>query len=85
MLYGDVNMFTDRDAGNQVSPTELDWIIGLAVRWRNLEFAVYHEQDQPLDRAGLVQKYFALQLRVSFDISKQDLGIGLARPTTRGQ
>lgn len=85
VLYGDVNMFTDRDAGNQVSPTELDWIIGLAVRWRNLEFAVYHEQDQPLDRAGLVQKYFALQLRVSFDISKQDLGIGLARPTIGGQ
>ena len=85
VLYGDVNMFTDRDAGNQASPTELDWIIGLAVRWRNMEFAVYHEQDQPLDRAGLVQKYLALQLRFSFDISKQDLGIGLAKPTPGNQ
>ena len=85
VLYGDVNMFTDRDAGNQASPTELDWIIGLAVRWHNMEFAVYHEQDQPLDRAGLVQKYLALQLRFSFDISKQDLGIGLAKPTPGNQ
>jgi hypothetical protein len=82
VLYGDVNMLTDRDAGNQTSPTELDWIIGLALRWRNMEFAVYHEQDQPLDRAGLVQKYLALQLRFSFDISKQDLGIGLAKPAS---
>ena len=82
VLYGDVNMLTDRDAGNQASPTELDWIIGLALRWRNMEFAVYHEQDQPLDRAGLVQKYLALQLRFSFDISKQDLGIGLAKPAS---
>ncbi len=85
VLYGDVNMLTDRDGGNQASPTELDWIIGLALRWRNMEFAVYHEQDQPLDRAGLVQKYLALQLRFSFDISKQDLGIGLPKPTPGSQ
>ena len=85
VLYGDVNMFTDRDAANQVSPTELDWIVGLAVRWRNMEFAIYHEQDQPLDRAGLVQKYLAVQLRFSFDLSKQDLGIGVAKPTKMSQ
>jgi hypothetical protein len=85
VLYGDVNMFTDRDAGNQVSPTELDWIVGLAARWRNMELAIYHEQDQPLDRAGLVQKYLAVQLRFSFDISKQDLGIGVAKPTAASQ
>jgi hypothetical protein len=53
--------------------------VGLAVRWRNTELAVYHEQDQPLDRGGLVQKYLAVQLRFSFDVSKQDLGIGKAR------
>lgn len=85
VLYGDVNLFTDRDAGNQAAPTELDWIIGLAARWRNMELAVYHEQDQPLDRSGLIQKYLALQLRFSFDISKQDLGIGVAKPTVAGQ
>lgn len=85
VLYGDVNLFTDRDAGNQAAPTELDWIIGLAARWRNMELAVYHEQDQPLDRSGLIQKYLALQLRVSFDVSKQDLGIGVAKPTVAGQ
>lgn len=75
VLYGDVNMFTDQDSGNQARPTELDWIVGLAVRWRDSELAVYHEQDQPLDRSGLVQKYLAVQLRVSFDISKDDFGL----------
>lgn len=76
VLYGDVNMFTDRQADNQVNPTELDWIVGLAVRWRTSEVAVYLEQDQPLDRPGLVQKYVAVQYRMSFDVSKGDLGIG---------
>lgn len=85
VLYGDINMFTDRDAGNQAAPTELDWIVGLAARWRNMEFAVYHEQDQPLDRAGLIQKYLTAQLRFSFDISKQALGIGVAKPTAARQ
>lgn len=80
VLYGDINMFTDRDADHQANPTELDWIVGLALRWKNMEFAVYHEQDQPLDRGGLIQRYVAVQLRYSFDISKQDLGIG--KPTT---
>jgi hypothetical protein len=80
VLYGDVNMFTDRQAGNQVNPTELDWIIGLAVRWRTSEVAVYLEQDQPLDRDGLVQKYVAVQYRMSFDVSKEDFGIGATAP-----
>jgi len=84
ILYGDINMFTDR-AGNQISPTELDWIVGLAVRWRDMEFAVYHEQDRPLDQGGLVQQYLALQFRFSFDISKQDLGFGTAKQTAPGQ
>ncbi len=85
VLYGDVNLFTDRRASNQVNPSELDWIVGLALRWQEMEFAVYHEQDRPLDRPGLVQQYLAVQLRFSFDISKQDLGIGLAKPTAGGQ
>ncbi len=74
VLYGDVNFFTDREAGNQARPSELDWIVGLALRWRDTELAVYREQDQPLDRGGLVQKYVAVQLRFSFDVSKSDLG-----------
>lgn len=78
VLYGDVNMFTDREAGNKASPTELDWIVGLAVRWQSSELAVYYEQDQPLDREGLIQKYLAVQLRYSFDFSKRDLGLGRA-------
>ena len=85
VLYGDVNMFTDRENSNQAKPTELDWIVGLALRWRQTELAIYHEQDQPLDRAGLVQKYLAVQFRFSFDVSKQDLGIGKSARVTPAQ
>jgi hypothetical protein len=71
VLYGDMNFFTDREAGNKLNPTELDWIIGLALRFRDdMELSVYQEQDQPLDKAGLVQKYTAVQLRFSFDVAK---------------
>jgi hypothetical protein len=28
VLYGDMNFFTDREAGNTLNPSELDWIIG---------------------------------------------------------
>ena len=72
VLYGDMNFFTDREAGNALNPTEFDWIIGLALRVReDMELSVYQEQDQPLDKAGLVQKYTAVQLRYSFDVPKR--------------
>ncbi len=72
VLYGDMNLFTDREAGNKLNPTELDWIIGLALRFReNMELSVYREQDQPLDKSGLVQKYVAVQFRYSFDVPKR--------------
>ncbi|MGH7220443.1 MAG: hypothetical protein ACREI1_08955 [Nitrospiraceae bacterium] len=72
VLYGDMNLFTDREAGNKINPTELDWIIGLALRFReNMELSVYREQDQPLDKPGLVQKYVAVQFRYSFDVPKR--------------
>lgn len=82
VLYGDTNFFTDRENSNQLKPSELDWIVGLALRWQDMELAVYREQDQPLDRAGLVQKYVAVQLRYSFDVSKQDLGLGKKKTTS---
>ena len=85
VIYGDMNFFTDREAGNQLKPSELDWIVGVALRWRDMELAVYREQDQPLDRAGLVQKYLAVQLRFSFDVSKQDLGIGKTKVAAPAQ
>lgn len=68
--YIDFNMFTDRETDTKVNPTELDWIIGIAFRWRDLELSLYREEDRPVDRAGLVQKYIALQLRVAFDVPK---------------
>lgn len=85
VLYGDVNFFTDRESGNKLRPSELDWIVGLALRWSGTELAIYHEQDQPLDGGGLVQRYVAVQLRFSFDVSKQDLGLGRMKPGATAQ
>jgi hypothetical protein len=80
VLYGDMNFFTDRDAGNTLNPTELDWILGVAVRWQDMELAFYREEDRPLDQSGLVQKYYAVQLRFAFDVAKGALGrAGLRR------
>ena len=59
----EMNFFTDRGAGNTLSPTELDRILGIAVRWKDLELAIYREEDRPLDQSGLVRKYYAVQLR----------------------
>lgn len=70
VLYGDMNLFTDREASQTLNPSELDWIVGIAVRWQDMELAFYREEDRPLDQSGLVQKYFAVQLRFAFDVSK---------------
>lgn len=80
VLFGDVNMFTDRSSTNAARPSELDWIIGLAFRWDDWELSIYREQDRPLDRSGFVQEYTAVQLRVAFDVPKQ----ALKRLLTRG-
>lgn len=72
VLFGDFNMFTDRELDNKLKPTELDWIVGLAFRFKDdYELSVYREQDRPLDRPGtLVQEYWAVQLRFAFDVPK---------------
>lgn len=70
ILYGDTNMFTDRTNGHSIRPSELDWILGVAVRWKDLELSFYREQDRPLDRSGFIQEYYAVQLRYAFDFSK---------------
>ncbi len=71
VLYADANFFTDRKARNNANPTELDWIVGLAVRYRDTEMSLYLEEDRPLDRGGLIQKYVALQFRYSFDVPRR--------------
>ena len=73
VLYGDTNFFTDRELGNKLKPTELDWIVGLAFRFMdNYEVSVYREQDRSLDKPGtLVQEYWAVQLRYAFDVPKR--------------
>jgi len=72
VFFGDINMFTDRELDNKVKPTELDWILGLAFRWKDqYELSVYREQDLSLDQPGtLVQEYWAVQLRFAFDVPK---------------
>ena len=71
ILFGDMNMFTDRTASSTIRPSELDWILGVALRWHDYEVSVYQESDQPLDQGGLVQKYWAVQLRVAFEVPKR--------------
>ncbi len=72
VFFGDFNLFTDRELNNKLKPTELDWIVGLAFRFKDdYEVSVYREQDRPLDRPGLVQEYWAAQLRVAFDVPKR--------------
>jgi hypothetical protein len=73
VLYADVNMFTDREKGNKFTPTEIDWIVGLALRWQDYELSFYREEDRPVDRDSLVQKYYAVQLRMAFDMPKRAL------------
>jgi hypothetical protein len=73
ILYGDANMFTDRTNGHSMRPSELDWILGLAVRWKAWELSVYREQDRPVDRSGFIQEYYAVQLRYAFDFSKREV------------
>lgn len=72
VFFGDFNLFTDRELGNKLRPTELDWIVGLAFRFKDdYEVSVYREQDRALDRSGtLVQEYWAVQLRFAFDVPK---------------
>jgi hypothetical protein len=66
-LVGDTNFFTDRQASNPIAPSELDWIVGLAVRWKSWELMAFQETDQAIDRGGLTQKYIALQLKWSWE------------------
>lgn len=44
--------------------------MGLAVRYHKVELALIHERNIPLDGGGLVQQYFAVQLRYVFKWTK---------------
>lgn len=71
IVFADANMFTDRTARSRIRPSELDLILGMALRWQDLELSVYKEQDRPVDRSGLIQGYWAIQLRFAFDWAKR--------------
>ncbi len=66
----DANFFTDRQATNQVRPSELDLLTSVGVRWRDWEVSLIRESDEPMDRGGLVQSYYAVMLRWYFDLKK---------------
>jgi hypothetical protein len=66
-VVGDTNFFTDRRESNPFAPSELDWILGVAVRWKTWEVMAFQETDQSLDRSGLSQKYVAIQLKWSWE------------------
>jgi hypothetical protein len=70
VFFVDGNFFTDRSASNVLTPSEFDLVMGLALRYQDVELALIHERDMPLDRGGLVQRYVALQLRYEFDWTK---------------
>jgi hypothetical protein len=76
VLFVDGNFFTDRSASNVLNPTEFDLVMGLAVRYDEMEIALIHERDLPLDRGGLVQRYIALQLRYEFEWTKSSSPAG---------
>src|SRR5712692_7342118 len=69
-LVGDTNFFTDRREPNPFAPSELDWIVGVAFRWKAWEVMAFQETDQSIDRGGLTQKYFAIQLKFSWDTQR---------------
>ena len=50
VLFVDGNFFTGRSAANVLGPSEFDLVMGLAVRYQEMEIALIHEQDMPLDR-----------------------------------
>ncbi|HEY7532757.1 MAG TPA: hypothetical protein VH681_08295 [Nitrospiraceae bacterium] len=83
VLFVDTNFFSDREASNVVSPTELDLVFGLAFRYNNAELAIIHEQDMPLDRGGLIQRYIAVQLRYQFEWTKSSPTVNTARAVRR--
>ena len=66
-IIGDTNFFTDRQASNPIAVSELDWIVGVAVRWRAWEVMAFQETDQSVDRGGSSQKYIAIQLKWNWD------------------
>ncbi|MCE9535926.1 MAG: hypothetical protein K8R65_05915, partial [Nitrospirae bacterium] len=76
VLFVDGNFFTDRSASNILRPSEFDLVMGLAVRYHEMEIALIHERDLPLDRGGLVQRYVALQLRYEFEWTKSSSPAG---------
>ncbi len=72
VLFADVNMFTDRDASNVVTPSEVDLVTGLALHRGHAEFSVYYERDMPVGQATLVQQYVAIQVRYEFSWGRRE-------------
>ena len=72
----DSNFFSDKQASNEVRPSEWDNHVALAAQWKAVEVSVHYERDAPADRDGLVQAYGELQTRLLWDL--KSLAPGLA-------
>ena len=71
VFFADINMFTDKDSSNKISPTELDLTTGIAWHFRHSEISVYYERDMPIGQNTLVQQYVAIQLRYEFEFFRK--------------
>jgi hypothetical protein len=65
----DSNFFSDKQADNEVLPSEWDNHVALAAQWKAVEASVHYEHDAPIDRSGLIQVYAELQARLLWDLN----------------
>jgi hypothetical protein len=64
----DSNFFSDKEASNEIRPSEWDNHVALAAQWKAIEVSFQYERDAPADRDGLVQAYGELQVRLLWDL-----------------
>lgn len=67
-LSYDSNLFSDKQANNEIRPSEWDNHVGVAAQWKALELSLHYERDAPADRGGLVQAYGEVQGRLLWDV-----------------
>ena len=65
----DSNFFSDKEARNEIRPSEWDNHLALGARWKPLEVSVHSERDGPADRGAPVQSYGKAQGRLLWDLA----------------
>ncbi|MFI5302920.1 MAG: hypothetical protein ACHREM_32925, partial [Polyangiales bacterium] len=80
----DANVFTDRDDGSGLRPSEDDHIVGLVSRHGDLELGAHYETDRSTDRPGQAQSYADVHARAYFDLGRLVPALGLPRHRVSG-